>query len=280
MLRKLMKHEFRATLRLMIPLYLVTLVLAVGAWIMTELTSRIAGDGPAWDMITFIMGMTCIGAILALVVVPCMTVVLMILRFRSNLMADEGYVMFTLPVSNHQLVWSKLLVSLVWLVGAFVVDVLAMCIMSMGVDIWAGLFDLFRAITEAFAEYPGDAALLTVEILVLVVLAAFVFCLRFYAPLAIGHSFARHKLLLSVVFYFVISIATNMAAGVFLIFGVNPAGLLGNIMTSRVYMMISTMTEVQILHAGMWLYIGILAVYGVILYCITMRMLNHRLNLE
>ena len=128
--------------------------------------------------------------------------------------------------------------------------------------------------------YPGDAAMLTVEVLVGVVIAALVFCLRFYAPLAIGHSFARWKMLLSVVFYFVISVATNMIVGVFLIFGFNPGGILYRTFSNSIYTMVSTMTEIQIVHAGLWVNIGILAVYGVILYCITLRMLNHRLNLE
>mgnify|MGYP006988889638 CR=1 FL=1 len=52
-----------------------------------------------------------IGAIVAAVV---MTVVLMVSRFYRNLLRNEGYLMFTLPVSAHALVWSKLIVSLVW----------------------------------------------------------------------------------------------------------------------------------------------------------------------
>ena len=279
MLRKLMKHEFRATLRLMIPLFLVTLALALGARVMAALSWN-AAHGIGWNMPNYITMMIYMGATLSLVVVPVMTVVVMILRFRSNLMADEGYVMFTLPVSRHQLVWSKLLVSLVWLVGAVLVDLLSMCIMAMEEGVLKAFADFFEAVGEAFRMYPGDAALLTVECLVGVVIAAFVFCLRFYAPLAIGHSFARRKMLLSVVFYFVISIATNMIVGVFLVFGFNPGGILYRTFSNSISTIVSTMTEVQILHAGMWLYIAVMAVYGVILYCITMRMLNQNLNLE
>ena len=34
--------------------------------------------------------------------------------------------MFTLPVSTHQLVWAKLITSVVWFLGAAVIDVLAL----------------------------------------------------------------------------------------------------------------------------------------------------------
>jgi hypothetical protein len=48
---------------------------------------------------------------IAIVGVSVMSVVLMVNRFRSNLLSDEGYVMFSLPVSVHELVWSKIIVS-------------------------------------------------------------------------------------------------------------------------------------------------------------------------
>ena len=43
MLRKLLKHEFRATGRIMLPLYLVLLATAVGANVSGQIASVIAG---------------------------------------------------------------------------------------------------------------------------------------------------------------------------------------------------------------------------------------------
>ena len=54
-----------------------------------------------------------------------LTLVLMVYRFYKNLMTDEGYLMFTLPVSRSQLIWSKLMVALAWGVLSAVLAALA-----------------------------------------------------------------------------------------------------------------------------------------------------------
>ena len=64
--------------------------------------------------------------VLALLATFIVAVVLAVFRFRKNLLTDEGCVMFTLPVSPHSLVCSKLIVSTVWFLGAVVIDVVAL----------------------------------------------------------------------------------------------------------------------------------------------------------
>ncbi len=86
MLRKLIKYEFRATARGNAPLYLVTIVLAL---LTGGLPVAGAGHGRHDHG----------GDLLATFIVA---VVLAVFRFRKNLLTDEGYVMFTLPVSPPQ----------------------------------------------------------------------------------------------------------------------------------------------------------------------------------
>ena len=50
----------------------------------------------------------------------------------------------------------------------------------------------------------------TAEFVLLCLVGCILCCLTFYAPLAIGHSFDRRKMLLSVVFFFVIQIAMEI----------------------------------------------------------------------
>ena len=116
MLRKLLKHEFRATGRIMLPMYLVLLATAVGSnlsgrWM---IDSRFSAVSILGVLIVTAFGFAIFGVLL-------MSFVLMIQRFYKNLLQDEGYLMFTLPVSVHQHIWSKLIVSAVW----FITTVLA-----------------------------------------------------------------------------------------------------------------------------------------------------------
>ena len=97
MLRKLLKHEFRATGRIMLPMYLILLVTAVG--------SNLAGRGMLDGRyhILNILGVLIVTAFgIAICGALLMSFVLMIQRFYKNLLQDEGYLMFTLPASVHQ----------------------------------------------------------------------------------------------------------------------------------------------------------------------------------
>ena len=97
MLIKLMKHEFRATGRIMLPLYLVLLVTAVGANFTTR--GLLSTQYKLLDVLGALLVMAFVVAIMGVCV---MSMVVMVQRFYKNLLGDEGYVMMTLPVSVHQ----------------------------------------------------------------------------------------------------------------------------------------------------------------------------------
>lgn len=256
MLRKLMKHEFRATARLMLPLYLAALVLALLSRLGDLATQHIAVSG--FNILNLLYGIITVGFAVALIAVPVVAFILMILRFRSNLLADEGYVMFTLPVSTHKLVWSKLLVSLVWFVGAVVVDALAMIVLAADRAFFRNFREILSNVLDNLTQ-PDQALLCLVGCILC--------CLIFYAPLAIGHSFDRRKMLLSVVFFFVIQIAME----IIFVVGANLLFLLVNDVT---------VSPALSIHGGLWGLILCAAVFAGVLYCITIRMLHRHLNLE
>lgn len=274
MLRKLLKHELRATARWMLPLYLIVLILSVGArfstaWLDTapDLPPVLAGLLNAVSVVV-VMGFS-----LGLIAVFAAALILMIQRFRSNLLGDEGYVMFTLPVSAHQLVWSKLLVSTLWFAGAAVVDILAMLILVLNRAFFLDLQELFPALMQYFnSYYAAHGTLIVVEGLLLCVVLSFALCLIFYAPLAIGHSFDKHKMLLSVVFFVVIQIAIDLIGSALL--QVFSAGLdhFGDFLTAQ--------SPMAATHAALWVCILMTAVYAAVLYGIDHWMLSKRLNLE
>ena len=145
MLRKLLKHEFRATGRIMLPLYLILLATAIGANFSTR--GLLETDLKVLDLLGGLLVMAFAVAIIAVCV---MSMVVMVQRFYKNLLQDEGYVMMTLPVSVHQQVWSKLIVSAVWFALTIVMVCLACLIMAFDVElvqqIAAGFRELFQEI--------------------------------------------------------------------------------------------------------------------------------------
>lgn len=98
MLGKLIKHEFRATGRLMAPLFGAMLLLAVFVRVSDLILS--AADVPVF--FEALNSLLLIVYVLAILSVTVFSTVLMIKRFHQNFLTDEGYLMFTLPHERPQ----------------------------------------------------------------------------------------------------------------------------------------------------------------------------------
>ena len=274
MLRKLMKHEFRATGRIMLPLFLILLVTSVGANISTR--GILDTDSKFLNVLGVLLVMAFVIAIIGVCV---MSMVVMVQRFYRNLLQDEGYVMMTLPVSVHQQVWSKLIVSAVWFALTVVVVCVACLVMAFDVgfvqQIAAGCREVFRELYRNFtAYYAINGTALAVEFLVMCFVGCCAMCLQFYASLAIGHSFANHKMAWSVLWFFIIQFVVQLLGGS--VIAVLDESWLHHLLMGWT----DNLTGVAAMHLSMvFLILGEL-VYGAIFYFLTTYFLKKRLNLE
>ena len=274
MLRKLLKHEFRATGRIMLPLYLILLATAIGANFSTR--GLLETDLKVLDLLGGLLVMAFAVAIIAVCV---MSMVVMVQRFYKNLLQDEGYVMMTLPVSVHQQVWSKLIVSAVWFALTIVMVCLACLIMAFDVElvqqIAAGFRELFQEIYRNLSTYYAiNGTAIVAEFLVLCFVGCCAMCLQFYAALAIGHSFPNHKMAWSVLWFFLIQFIMQFLGGMGIM-------LLDESWFHHLLLgwtdNISAMASV---HLGMVTVILGEVVYGAVFYILTNYFLKKRLNLE
>ena len=272
MLRKLIKHEFRATARIMGPLFLIMLVLSL----LANLSLRFLMDSR--QFLLNILGVLMLAAFgIGMAALIIMAIVLMVNRFKSNLMGDEGYIMFTLPASSHQIVWSKIIVSTVWFVATGVVEVLSGLICAMDLKLLKELFStesfhqMMMLLQEAIEKYGVNVPAVIFEFLLLCLLSCAVMCLGFYAALATGHSFANHKMLLSVAFFFGFQFALQFLGSV-VSYGMSRMGLFDWNMN-----FMSTMGQ---FHLMMLVMLGSELLVGAIYYGITTVMLKKHLNLQ
>ena len=269
MLTKLLKHEFRATARIMGPLYLVLLAVALGF----NLSARLMDSGNfVLNMLAALIILAYVAAIIGVFVVAF---ILMLQRFYKNLLGDEGYIMFTLPASVHQHVWSKLIVSAVWFILTGVVVVLSVLVLAFNVSFLTDLAEVFPKLFEqlnAYYAFNGTAFIL--EGLILLFAGCMTFSLQFYAALAVGHSFPNHKMALSVVFYFVFQFAMQIL-GAFLILALDEGPLYHLLMRLDFHI-----DGAAAVHFAMWILIVLTALYGAVFYFVTALTLKKRLNLE
>ena len=280
MLGKLIKHEFRATGRLMAPLFgaLVLLALAVRA---NDLVFQHVESYSAF--LNILNTLLIIAYVLALLGVMVFSTVLMIKRFHQNFLTDEGYLMFTLPTSVHSLLWSKLITAALFFIFTFLAVALSVAIVvwrgGLAREMFTGFADFFRRLDS---YYMANGLAFALETLALLFVSLLVTCLLFYAPMSIGYSFANHKGLLSVVFYFVIQ-AILQIFGVAVLSGVVSDTAFHRLLTDAMDNLGRTDTAaaaMQAAHGTMLLALFTELFLGVILYFLTYFMLRKHRNLQ
>ena len=274
MLRKLLKHEFRATGRIMLPVIGILLATSVAA----NLSLRYLLGSSAWFLSMLgILLLTAFG--FAIFGVFIVSFILMIQRFYKNLLQDEGYLMFTLPVSVHQHIWSKLIVSVVWFAATILAIIAASLVVAYDVSFLREFFDVLRWFFEGLQKLKISETLnLTAylaEFAVLLFLSLAAFALQFYAALAAGHSRANHKMVWSVAWFFGFQFALQFL-GSLLMITLDHLGV-PNFLN---HLSVHWTSAESAIHAGLLMAIGVVILYGAIFYAVTTFFLKKHLNLE
>ena len=147
MLGTLMKYELKSVGRVMLPVY--------GAFIAVSILFGITlyagvGNGSESSAITNIaMSVTGIVYVLLAVAILVFTIILIIQRFYKNLLGNEGYLCFTLPVNTNTHIANKLLSAVIWVVcGAVIAGISAFILIT--VFVTPG--ELFTDIGRVFDE--------------------------------------------------------------------------------------------------------------------------------
>ena len=107
MLNKLLKHEYKATSRYMIPLYLILLITTILSKITLSLNVY-------YGVLSFIKNFLIVIYFFSLIIVGILTFVVLIERFYKNMVTNEGYLTFTLPAKTSQILNSKLIAAITW----------------------------------------------------------------------------------------------------------------------------------------------------------------------
>lgn len=280
MLGKLIKHEFRATGRLMAPLFGALLLLAVFSRVANQILQQVPNPTRVLYIVSVLLAIVYVLAGLGVMV---FSTVLMIKRFHQNFLTDEGYLMFTLPTSVHSLLWSKLITAALFFIFTFLAEALSVAIVvwrgGLAREMFTGFADFFRRLDS---YYMANGLAFALEMLALLFVSLLVTCLLFYAPMSIGYSFANHKGLLSVVFYFVIQAVLQIFGVAVLACAVNDTAfhrLLTDAM-DNLGRIDTPVTAMQAAHGTMLLALFTELFLGAILYFLTYFMLRKHRNLQ
>lgn len=201
MLTKLLKYEFQATVRTYGTIYFALLAVAGLLGFTFRVDDHITVTGSnAFDVLVTLYSLL----VIALVIV---TVVTVIQRFTKNLLGREGYLMHTLPVTETQLVASKIISSAVWLLASALVGVVSILVMfCIGADFSkldvSNFWDDWNALHTSF-QSEVLWGLFWMAVLCYARVLCSILCI--YLSCMVGHLVPQHSSMVSVISFFVLS---------------------------------------------------------------------------
>lgn len=211
MLKQLLKYEFKATKRLYFGLYLALALLSVVLGVTFRQEHALA-HSTSFQNLEVILMMVYVSVILAIAVLCFVNTVQ---RFCRNLLGREGYLMHTLPVTETQLILSKLLTSMVWVLCSGLVGVVCITVMvSIGVldaevlgtlswDRWKQLWQMLYG--ELGPEFW--VAMVWTILINLARLASLILCV--YAACMIAHQFKKQTMAAGILAFIGMNIVEN-----------------------------------------------------------------------
>lgn len=202
MLGKIIKHEFKATYRG----YLLLFVSLLAVTILNRTVEYVPFDNRIWNIMKGLL----IAAWVILVAFLFMAAsILVVMRFYKTMVKDEGYLTHTLPVKKSQLIIGKYITSLVWMIITAIVMVASVFLMAVSSGFIDDLIEFMNEFADLVSSYPqmvGHGILLLIMVLLSVSAGIF----QFYASISLGQMFSGHKLAGSVLFYFIINYAISI----------------------------------------------------------------------
>ncbi len=205
MLRKLYKYEFLSLFRTLLPVYAAVLGFAVINRLSFLINSYENG------IMETLQGFAVIGYVVSIIAVLAVGFITVIIRFYKNLLTEEGYLTFTLPVTPNQHIICKLLCGVTVIVVNFIVVAISLLILGVGTEFLKLFFEEIKIILDYYtSEYGlGNIVLIIVMGAVMMIMALMQAIMMLYASMSVGQRF-KNKILGSAIayisFYFLMEI--------------------------------------------------------------------------
>lgn len=271
MVKKLLKYEFKARAPLLLLFWGIILLLACAVKIMSLLNNSDNGFNPVSFFYRTSVTLLAMGCSALLVV----TEVLNIVRFYKNLYSTEGYLSFTLPVTEHQHIFVKTFVSFVMIVGGFIVCCIA-ALIAADADFIRTVFVYIEAMFEQLVDICGtvNVVFYVIEGVIAIIIALLTGIMVFNACLSIGQLAKRRKVLLAVGVYAGLHVASQILSTILTVILAFSANFLEDF-----FVWFSEHLAVG-LHVSMSIILVIDAAAFVLFYLATYLPMKKRLNLE
>lgn len=204
MLGKLFKYEIKSTSRQFLSIYSILIGLSVILKLFNVLSDKLEIMVLPSALFMFLYVVTIIGMFV-------ITVIIAVQRFYKNLIGDEGYLMFTLPVEVHQQIFVKMVTAVMWTLTGIIAALLSVLIVAFYGNIFTDISGYISIAYNSFkAQFGINMYLFALQIAGISTLALTANYLMIFAAISIGQLFRSHRAIGSVGAYFALYILNQI----------------------------------------------------------------------
>lgn len=269
MVKKLFKQEMISYSRNFLPMVCILLGIAF----LNRIIQFFESDSLSYDIV-FVSSVVALS--ISAVVCLVMAVVIAIKRYYTNFFTSEGYLTFTLPATNHQLILTKLLCAGLVVILSFVSCLAALFIATSG-EVLVELFKAFGYVLKDVLEvlHP-DGALYIIEVIVLFIIAILCGILLFYTCITVGQMAKKNRVAAAFGVYFGYYLFTQLIGTIFIIIFTSFYEQLPIEEILRFF----EKNPHEAIHIVLCSLIVFYAALGSVYYFISSYIIRHKLNLE
>jgi hypothetical protein len=217
MLGKLLKYELKATSRLFLYMYIGLIVVAFINMATMPVSQMGETDGPMNGIMAIISSFLMVVYVIMVIAIIVVTVLYLVVRFYKNQLGDEGYLMFTLPVSVDKHILSKLIAAMLWSISSLVVLVISALILLAKLQLHSDIFGNVAEAWRALAAAGAHPALWILGLLGVYILSFLAGYNQYYAAMAIGPNLIKNRLGGSILAYVIIYVVYNVVSTILLL---------------------------------------------------------------
>lgn len=208
MLKKLIKYEFKATARLLLPIYILLIIIALinRTHFSIDLFKgkSISTVGDASRSILFATYIT------VMIAVFVITYFIISQRIYKNLLGYEGYLMNTIPVKVSTILNSKIIIGIFWIFIGVITSLISIFILkSDESSIKEIKGSLIESISFLQNKLGIDLYIVLIELFIVIVLQLISSLIIITCSICIGHLFIEKRILASFLSYICITLINS-----------------------------------------------------------------------
>jgi len=204
MVRKLLKHDFIALLRVVLPMQ----VIVLGIAILTKVIKTLPVENNLFSAIEITLT---VSFVLSALVSAVLTVVMVVVRFYKNLFTNEGYLTFTLPVSPIQHLASKLISSVCSTLISAICIFISVIVLFYQKNLISDSIEILLIIFNRFGE-----KMLVLEIAILMIISLISTYMLIFTCICLGQRFSKHRIIGAIAIYYGYNLAIQIISTIFI----------------------------------------------------------------